>query len=288
MIISASRRSDIPAFYSAWFMEQLRRGEVVVKNPFRPAQEKRVSLKKQDVDAFVFWSRDPRPFMGYLPEIERGGYPYYFLITVTGYPRLLEPCTPRIEKAVIFFEKLAGRIGRRRLIWRYDPVIFTDGTAFDFHVNNFSNLVRLLSPFTSRVIVSFFDPYPKVNRRLRKTGIAVEKAAGSPEQQTDLLARFTAVADRSGLEIQSCAEAALTAGVPLGGCARPPVGLGGYARPPVGPGKCVDEELLNELFGLGLPYRKDPAQRKLCLCQQSVDIGSYGTCRHGCLYCYAR
>jgi hypothetical protein len=288
MIVSASRRSDIPAFYSAWFMEQLRRGEVVIKNPFRPAQEKRVSLKKQDVDAFVFWTRDPRPLMKHLNEIERSGYPYYFLITVTGYPRLLEPCTPRIEEAAIFFEELAGRIGRRRLIWRYDPVIFADGIAFDFHVNNFSNLAQLLSPFASRVIVSFFDPYPKVERRLLKAGIAVEKAAGSREQQTDLLARFAAVAARSGLEIQSCAEAALAAGVPLGDCARPPVGLGGCARPPVGPGKCIDEELLNELFGLKLLYRKDPAQRKLCLCQQSVDIGSYGTCRHGCLYCYAR
>ena len=101
----------------------------------------------------------------------RGGYPYYFLITATGYPRLLEPSTPRIEEVVIFFKELAGRIGRRRVIWRYDPVIFTEQTDFDFHVSNFSNLARLLSPFTSRVIVSFFDPYPKVKRRLRKAGI---------------------------------------------------------------------------------------------------------------------
>jgi hypothetical protein len=287
MIISASRRSDIPAFYSAWFMECLRHGEVVVRNPFRPAQGKRISLKKQDVDAFVFWSRDPRPFMDYLAEIERGGYPYYFLITATGYPRLLEPATPEIGEAVIFFEKLAGRIGRRRLIWRYDPVIFTDETAFDFHVNNFSNLARLLSPFTFRVIVSLFDPYPKVRKRMEKTGIDVQTATGSPAQQSDLLAHFAIAAARSGLEIQSCAEAA------LGGYARPPVGLGGCARPLVGlargvtPGKCIDEKLLNELFGLDLSYRKDPSQRKLCLCQQSVDIGSYGTCRHGCLYCYA-
>jgi hypothetical protein len=269
-------------------MECLRHGEVVVKNPFYPAQEKRVSLKKQDVDAFVFWSRDPRPLMKHLKEIERGGYPYYFLITVTGYPRLLEPSTPEVETAVFFLKELAGRIGRRRIIWRYDPVIFTDGTTFDYHINNFSNLLRFLSPFIFRVIVSFFDPYPKVNRRLRKAGIAVEKAVGSPEQQTDLLSRFAAIAARSGLEIQSCAEAASAANVPLGGYARPPVGLGGYARPPVGPGKCIDEELLNELFGLNLVYRKDPSQRKLCLCQKSVDIGSYGTCRHGCLYCYAR
>ena len=278
MIVSASRRSDIPAFYSAWFMACLRQGEVEVKNPFRPALATRISLKKQNVEAFVFWSRDPRPFMGHLPEIERRGYPYYFLITVTGYPRLLEPHTPELAEGVLFFKELAARIGREKIVWRYDPVIFTAGTGFDFHINNFSNLAQLLSPFTSRVIVSFFDPYPKVLRRLQKAGIQAGTAAGTPEQQVNLLERFAAVAEYSGLEIQSCAEAALAAGVRLGG----------YARPPVGPGKCIDEELLNELFALNLAYRKDPSQRKLCLCQQSVDIGSYGTCRHGCLYCYAR
>ena len=267
MIISVSRRSDIPAFHAACFMECLRRGEVEVGNPFRPAQKKRISLKKQDVDAFVFWSRDPRPLMEHLPEIEAGGYPYYFLITMTGYPRLLEPAAPAPAEAAGFFKALAGRIGRRRLVWRYDPMIFTEATAFDFHVSNFSDLAGRLAPFASRVIVSFFDPYPKVMRRLRKAGIDAAAAPGTPAQQLDLLARFAAAASRSGLEIQSCAEVASAASVP--------------------PGKCVDEQLLNELFGLGLAYRKDPAQRKLCLCQQSADIGSYGTCRHGCLYCYA-
>jgi hypothetical protein len=267
MIVSASRRSDIPAFHGAWFMEQLRRGEITVRNPLRPGQAKTLSLKKQDVVAFVFWSRDPRSFMEFLPEIDRGGFPYYFLLTATGYPRWLEPATPLPETVVLFFEELAASIGRRRVIWRYDPVLFTEQTHSDFHAANFSRLAGLLSPFTARVIVSFFDPYPKVLRRLQKAGIDAGMAAGTPEQQVDLLGRFAAIAAASGLEIQSCAEAATGAGVR--------------------PGKCVDEELLNELFSLDLSYRKDPAQRKLCLCQQSVDIGSYGTCRHGCLYCYA-
>jgi len=267
MIVSASRRGDIPAFHGAWFMEQWRRGEVTVRNPFRPAQARTVSLKKQDVDAFVFWSRDPRPFLEFLPEIDRGGSPYYFLLTATGYPRWLEPATPLPEAVVLFFKDLAGRIGRRRVIWRYDPVLFTEQTHADFHAANFSRLAGLLSPFTARVIISFFDPYPKAVRRLRKAGIQAETAAGTPEQQAGLLGRFAAIAAGAGLEIQSCAEAAITAGVITG--------------------KCIDEKLLNELFGLDLSSRKDPAQRKLCLCQQSVDIGSYGTCRHGCLYCYA-
>ena len=277
MIVSASRRSDIPAFRGAWFMEQLRRGEVTVRNPFRPDRARAVSLKRQDVAAFVFWSRDPRPFLPYLPEIERGGYPYYFLLTATGYPRRLEPFTPSVGDAVEFFGTLAARIGPQRVIWRYDPVLFTEETSFDFHVANFSRLAGLLARFTARVIVSFFDPYPKVGKRLAKAGIDMRTARGSSEQQFELLAHFAAAATRNGIEIQSCAEAA------LGGRDRPLVG----SAAGVNPGKCIDEKLLNELFGLDWAYRKDPSQRKLCLCSQSVDIGSYGTCCHGCLYCYA-
>jgi hypothetical protein len=268
MIVSVSRRCDVPAFRAEWFMTALRAGAVDVANPFRPGPPRRLSLLRGDVDAFVFWSRDPRPFLVHLPGIDRFGAPYYFLLTVTGYPRPLEPAVPRLEDAAAFFGELASRIGRRRVIWRYDPVLFSEPTPFAFHVENFSRLAGLLSPFTSRAIVSFFDPYAKAQRRLRKAGIAAEAAAGTLEQQRDLLGRLAAVAESAGLEIQSCAEAAVAAGVK--------------------PGQCIDEKLLNDLFGLSLSYRKDPAQRKLCLCQQSVDIGSYGTCRHGCIYCYAR
>ncbi len=130
MIVSASRRCDIPAFAGDWFMERLRGGEVDVANPFRPGPGRRVSLRREDVDAFVFWSRDPRPFLGHLPEIERRGYPYYFLLTVTGYPRLLEPAVPaRRLMPCRFSGNWPARIGRRRVIWRYDPVLFTPATA---------------------------------------------------------------------------------------------------------------------------------------------------------------
>ncbi len=268
MIVSASRRCDIPAFQGEGFMAALHAGAVEVGNPFRTGRTRRVSLKRGDVDAFVFWSRDPRPFLCHLAEIDRGGYPFYFLITVNGYPRLLEPGVPTTEEAAACFRELAARIGRRRVVWRYDPVLFTPLTNPGFHGENFRRLAALLAPFTFRVIVSFFDPYTKALRRLRKSGIDASGATGTPEQQAGLLERFAAVAAAEGLEIQSCAEPALAAGVPAG--------------------KCIDERLLNEVFGLSLSYRKDPGQRKLCLCQQSVDIGSYGSCRHGCLYCYAR
>jgi len=267
-IVSASRRSDIPAFHSPWFMDCLRRGEAVVANPFRPRQTRVVDLRRDAVGAFVFWSRDVRPLMPHLDEIDGRGYPYYFLITLTAYPRSLEPAVPGPAEAHSFFEALAARIGRRRVIWRYDPVLFSAETSLDFHRENFLKLAGMLAPFAFRVIVSFVDPYPMVSRRMHRAGFPAGPAAGTPEQQLDLLAHFAAIAAGAGLEIQSCAEAIVAAGVK--------------------PGKCIDDGLLNELFGLDLAYRKDPGQRKLCLCQDSVDIGSYGTCGHGCLYCYAR
>ena len=268
MIVSASRRCDIPAFQGEWFSEQLRRGEVEVANPFRPGRRRRISLRREDVDAFVFWTRDPRPFLPQLPGIERNGFPYVFLITLTGYPSALEPAVPGVAEAVSFFRELAGRIGRRRIAWRYDPVVFTPATGPAFHAENFSRLAGMLAPFASRVVVSFFDPYARALRRLRRAGIDPAGAAGTPELQAEILAGLAAVAAQAGIEIQSCAEAALAVDV--------------------NPGRCIDEKLLNGLFGLNLSYRKDPSQRKLCLCQQSVDIGAYGDCGHGCLYCYAR
>lgn len=250
-------------------MAALGAGACEVPHPFRPGRSQRVSLKREDVDAFVFWSRDPRPFLRHLPEIEARGYPSVFLITLTGYPHSLEPAAPSRDEALLSFKELAGRIGRQRVIWRYDPVIFTAGMDIRFHGENFARLAGLLAPHAFRAIVSFFDPYPKALRRLRRAGLDADAAGAAREQQASLLARFAGSAAREGLAIQSCAE------IPLAGTG-------------VSAGGCIDVELLNGLFGLSLRRRKDPAQRPLCLCQKSVDIGAYGPCPHGCLYCYAR
>jgi hypothetical protein len=268
MIVSVSRRCDVPAFQAEWFMGALRAGAVDVANPFRPGPPRRLSLRRGDVDAFVFWSRDVRPLLRHVPEIESGGFPSVFLLTATGYPRALEPAVPSLAEAAAFFRGLASLVGRRRIAWRYDPVVFTPATGPGYHARRFAELAGLLAPYASRVIVSFFDPYPKALRRLRRAGIDAARAAGTPEQQAGLLERLAASAAAEGLEIQSCAEAASLAAVPAG--------------------KCVDEAWLNERFGLNLSYRKDPGQRRLCRCTRSVDIGAYGDCAHGCLYCYAR
>lgn len=268
MIISASRRCDLPAFHGEEFMAALRAGAIDVGHPFRPRAARRVSLRRQDVDAIVFWSRDVRPFLRHLPEVEERGYPSVFLLTLTAYHRPLEPAVPETGEALAAFRRLEQAVGRQRIAWRYDPVLLLPGLDAGFHMANFARLASRLAAHAARAIVSFFDPYPAALRRLRRAGFDPAGASGSPRQQAELLAAFAAAAAREGMGIQSCAEDAEGAAVASG--------------------KCIDEEWLNGLFGLRLAYRKDPGQRALCRCQRSVDIGSYGDCAHGCLYCYAR
>ena len=270
MIVSVSRRCDIPAFAGDWFSRNLDTGRVVVRSPFRPQIEKTVSLKREDVDAFVFWTRDPTPFLPRLDKLDRAGYPYYFLITSTHYPAILEPSSPSPEKVREFLKTLHGRIGRERIIWRYDPIILSGLTGLDFHKNNFGRLVEEFSPFCSRVIISLLDMYPKVAKRFRKASFRPMPAEGNPALLEELLGHMAQTARRYGLGIQSCAEK------------KDPSGRG------IEKGRCIDERLINERFGLKLVYRKDRYQRKECLCHESVDIGTYRTCGFGCLYCYAR
>lgn len=270
MVVSVSRRCDVPAFEGEWFSHILEAGRVTVRNPRNHRMERSVSLKREDVDAFVFWTRDPMPFLSRLDPLDHAGYPYYFLITVNRYPAVLEPSCPSVQKTRKSLKALRERIGRERIVWRYDPIILSDLTDSAFHRDNFNRLTDILSPFCSRVIISLLDMYPKVERRFRNAAFRPLRMDGAPDVAGELLGHLSTAARNSGLGFQSCAEQ---------------LDLGKIA---VEKGRCVDERLLNERFGLNLAYRKDRSQRKECLCHESIDIGAYGACRFGCLYCYAR
>lgn len=134
LIISASRRTDIPAFYSEWFMNRISAGFCLVPNPFNPTQVSTVSLAQDDVDAIVFWSRDPRPLMLHLDELDSMGYAYVFQFTINGYPSLLEPGVPKLEVAISTLVELADMIGPSRIVWRYDPIILSNITSPKYHI----------------------------------------------------------------------------------------------------------------------------------------------------------
>lgn len=267
MIISASRRTDIPAFYGQWFNEGIKRGFVQVKNPFNAKQIKTVSLKREDVDAFVFWTRNHQPFQKYLELLDSKNYPYYFLYTITGYPKPMEHSTPDKKIACQAFKDLSRRIGAERVIWRYDPIVFSSLTDKNFHEKNFESIAGQLKSYCKTVIISFVDNYKKVQRQFKQTPELVIN--DNEELKKECSQKLATIASRYHLKIQSCAEEK------------------DWSPHGVPPGKCIDDSLLRSCFGLQLNSKKDPGQREQCSCIKSVDIGSYNTCPHGCIYCYA-
>lgn len=270
MIISASRRTDIPAFYAEWMVRRLREGFCTVPNPFDRNQVAWISLKPEDVDAIVFWTRNPRPLMPYLDELDSRGYRYYFQFTILGYPREIDPRSPAAATAVEAFRDLSERLGPRRVIWRYDPIVFTGMTPPAFHQENFRRLAESLRGHTRRAVVSVVDMYRKIEKRLKKlegTPAAVRPCdAGDFEMLMRGLAGLTG---ENGMEIVSCAEE---------------IDLRPFG---ILPGKCVDDRVIAEAFDIDVPGTKDPAQREACGCVVSRDVGMYESCLSGCRYCYA-
>jgi hypothetical protein len=274
MIISASRRTDIPAFYSEWFTNRIRAGECTVPNPFNRGQVSTVSLSPKDVDVIVFWTRNPRPLLPHLAELEERGYRYYFQYTLLDNPRAIDPKSPPVEAAIKTFRELAGMIGPQRVIWRYDPIVLSGATPPDFHAGAHRRIAEALAGCAGRNVISIVDIYRKAQKRLgqvRRQGIAIEevKADALPPAMGDLLLQLAATARANGMEITSCAEE---------------MDLRPYG---IQPGKCVDDDYVARTFGLRLPNKKDPSQRAACGCVVSKDIGMYDSCLFGCQYCYA-
>ena len=276
MVVSVSRRCDIPRFQFKWFMERVNAGFVDAVNPFNANQVKRVRLvpfqqetdTPESVEAFVFWTRNPLNILANAADLTQRGFHFYVMVTVTGYPLELEPSMIGTEKALHAIKELAQKIGPERVIWRYDPIIISSISNEDFHRKNFSSLAQALSGYVKRVIISVYNDYQKPAQRLEaleRTGILkMIKTADLPELLTDLAKS----AEAAGMEIQSCAAKE------------------DYSALGIKPGACIDAELINKLPGLKIGG-KDKNQRPNCLCCKSVDIGAYGICSAHCVYCYA-
>jgi len=270
MIISASRRTDVPAFYSDWFMKRLEAGHCRVPNPFNPLQVTIVSLKPEDVEVIVFWTRNASPLLPHLKDLELKGYRSTFLYTVMNNPGAVDPRCPSLKEALATFKALSDRIGPERVIWRYDPLVFTNATNPDFHKKTYETIAKELRGYTSRSIMSVVNLYKKVKKRLtalKEEGIELAECGG--EDFGELMRFMALVARDNAMSIQSCAQ---------------DKDLAEYG---ILPGKCIDDELIKKVFGLEVSHTKDPSQRKACGCVVSKDIGMYDTCLYGCAYCYA-
>ena len=266
MIISASRRTDIPAFYGEWLVNRLRSGEVLVRNPMQSKQVSRILLTPDAVDAFVFWTKNPENFLSRLPEIDALGYAYYFLFTLTPYDAMLEPGVPEKGKILEVFRQLSRLIGPERVVWRYDPVVLTDRFTPEWHKAAFSRLAGQLSGYAERCIISFLDDYRKIRSRMRDIRYVLPDTAAMGE----LAGRFADVAGKQGIALFTCSQ---------------DIDLSCHG---IMHSRCIDAELIERISGRRLlRVKKDSSQRHACGCVESRDIGSYNTCGHGCLYCYA-
>ncbi len=265
MILSASRRTDIPAFWSDWFLRRLREGYVYVRNPMNPRQISRIPLSPDVVDCIVFWTKNPAPLVKRLDELE--GYPCYFQYSLTGYGKDVESGLPDKKTVLIpLFRELSQRLGPKRVVWRYDPILFSRRYPPEYHLRAFEEIAKRLEGYGERVVISFVDLYAKTKRGTAGLELSPPPSDG---ELLDFAAKLSAIAGKYGFEMESCAEK----------LDLEPAG--------VRHGSCIDKALIEEIIGCRLAAAKDKNQRSQCGCFESVDVGLYNTCRNGCRYCYA-
>lgn len=264
MILSVSRRTDVPNYYSDWFYNRIKEGYLYVRNPMNAHQISRINLSPEVVDCIVFWTKNPANMLERLDELEE--YQYYFQFTLTGYGKDVEPGLPDKRGELIpTFQKLSGKIGAQKVIWRYDPIFISQHYTLDYHLKAFEEIAHSLSGYTRKVVISFVDLYAKTQRNT--AGLHIENL--SEQNMVELAKRFVAIAGNYGMEVESCAE------------------LIDLQSVGVKHGSCIDKRLIEEIIGCRLIVNKDKNQRTECGCYESVEVGTYNTCKNGCRYCYA-
>ena len=263
MIISASRRTDIPAFYWEWFQKRLQEQYVLVRNPLNLHQVSRISLRPEVVDGLVFWTKNPEPMLKQLSVLD--AYAYYFQFTLNAYAADVEAALPPLAVRIEIFRQLAQKIGAERMIWRYDPILLSARYDLQYHAAVFEELAAQLADSTKKCIISFLDYYPKIKAGLHQAGLR----GLSEDEQWRLAAVLSQTARQYGLQLETCAEAIELADLGIEHAS------------------CIDAELLGRVGGCRLDTVKDKNQRGECGCAASIDIGAYNTCLHGCIYCYA-
>ena len=261
MIISASRRTDIPAFHMEWFMNRLRAGYCLVRNPMVSNVVYRIDLDPKNVDAIVFVTKNPAPAIPYLKEIAAMGHLALFQVTITPYGKDLEPGVPFKADVADAFKAVSERLGADRMIWRYDPIILNDRIDVEYHRRKFELLCRELEGYTRRCTFSFLEMYGKLQRH-RDTLRSVTHG------EMDAIAEMMVpIAKRYGMALSYC-------------CSKYDLSRWG-----IEPRGCIDRQAL---VRMGIPFEElNTPLREGCRCVKNIDVGSYDTCMHNCLYCYA-
>jgi len=291
IIISASRSTDIPAFYSDWFVNRFKKGYLSWINPFNKTHPFYVSFAKTRL--IVFWSKNPKPLIKHLDYFDKKGINYYFQFTINDYEKeKLEPNVPCLDKRINTFISLSQRIGKEKIIWRFDPYILTDKIDVKEAMNRTKYIGDRLKDYTNKLVFSFADieVYKKVKNNLNRGNVNYK---AFDKQTMNQLAKYLMDLNKEwNFKIGTCAEE---------------IDLEKFG---IEHNKCIDDELIKDIFSndvelmkflgfeknlfgelMKIPSRKnnmkDKGQRKACGCIQSKDVGQYNTCPHNCVYCYA-
>ncbi len=264
MILSVSRRTDIPSFYSEWFFQRIKEGFLYVRNPMNPRQVSRIAITPEVVDCIVFWTKNPEPMLERLEELN--GYHYYFQFTLTGYGRDIERNIPHKKEHMIpVFQQLSEKIGAEKVVWRYDPILLSDRYTVEYHCKAFEQIAQAFKGYTKRCVISFVDSYTKNQKNMA----AIHMQEMTKHDIETIAKTFSEIAHRNGMQIVSCAEK---------------MDLSEFG---ILHSSCIDQNLVEKIVGYPILVKKDKNQRGACGCVESIDVGTYNTCRNGCLYCYA-
>lgn len=262
MIISTGVRTDIVQHYTPWLLKRLEQGYALSRNPFSPDRITRYDLTPDKVDCVVFCSKNYEPILPHM-EAVLARFPVYCHYTITAYGRDMEPGVPSIERSMDTLERLAKIVGRRRIAWRYDPILLSREYTVERHLETFAAMAVRLAPHIDRCIFNFVEIYKKLERNM-------PRLAPVPPAERDRIARgLGAVAQRCGIAIQTC-------------------GLhGDYTRYGIQGSGCITLDMLGEANGLDFRTLRHRGKREGCRCIESRDIGAFNTCPNGCRYCYA-
>lgn len=265
MILSASRRTDLPSYYSEWFMNRLEEGYAYTRNPMNHSQVSKIILTPEVIDCIVFWTKDPINIMDKLTRLDAMGYRYYFQFTLTPYSKDMEQNLRDKKDIINTFILLSQTIGKGKVLWRYDPIILNDTLTMDYHTEMFELLCRQLKNYTDICTISFIDLYSKLNPSIKGRSI---REITEPEM-LQLAAIFYEIGHSNGIELKACSEK---------------INLSEYG---IQPASCIDQRTIERICGYTIASKSDTNQRPGCGCIQSVDLGAYNTCKNGCIYCYA-
>lgn len=260
MIISASRRSDIPCYYSEWFLNRLKEGYALIPNPRNADRLGRVGLSPKNVDCIVFWTKNPAPMLDKLTLLSEMGYRYYFEFTVTAYGRETERNLPEKRTVIDTFKRLSDKIGPRGVDWRFDPILKNERFSTPWIAEQFRKLCEELHDYTQRCIISFVDEYAHTKNR---------SDVLSRSEMLETAGIISEIAGQYRLPVFSCAEE---------------INLSSLG---IEHSSCIDQGKVERIIGSRIMAKKDPGQRPACGCIESVDVGAYDTCGNGCTYCYA-